>query len=143
MATQPKLVEKAEREFIMSNYDNTGRIRLSECMYCGINEKNRSIHIHLASSKDFINKDNLKNFYLDIENGFKKLAEIVRDDERIQKITAMSWIVAKSEDRMKDLGFTIEGAISDDVKNRYFKKETRPISSAFINREDFLKRYGN
>lgn len=142
-ATQPQLIEKADREFVMSDFNNIGRIRLSETMYCGINEKNGSVHIHLAPAKDFINKEKIKDFYSDIENGFKKLAEIVKSDERILKITATSWIVSKSEDRIKDLGFTIEGGISDEIKKKYFNNENRPVSNAFISRDDFLKRYGN
>ncbi len=141
--TQSKIFDKIQREVHMRGLDKVGMIQLSQVMYCGIEEEERIVHIHLSSSRDFMTKDRIEDFNSDLENGLKKLAEIVKSNENIDKVIAISWIVAKSPERLKKLGFTIEGEISKEEKEKNWKGEDIPIHSAFMTREYLLERYGN
>jgi len=140
---QPKIFGKIQRESIMNDAPNRDRIKLSEVLYCGLSDKNGVAHIHLAPAFDFMTKDKLSDFKQEIQNGLLKLAEIIKSDENIKKIIATSWIVASSPKRLEDLGFTIEGEISKEEREKHFKGDDRPIFKAFMTREDFLARYDN
>ncbi len=76
-----------------------------------------------------------------IEEGLRKLAEIIKKNEDVRVITASSWIVARKPEWLEDLGFTDTGPISEEEREKHFKDDTRPINKAVMSREDFLKRY--
>jgi hypothetical protein len=131
------ILEKERREEILNE---VGNFKLSEVLYAGAG-KNEA-HIHLAPAKEFIKEKGIAYFKNEIKNGLKKLAEMIEDKPKIEKITATSWIVGKNPALLEDLGFTIIGGIPEEEKEKHFKDETRPVAKAFINREDFLKKYG-
>lgn len=140
--TQPKVFSKIQRESLVDNLKD--KIRLSEFLYYGISGDKKNAHIHLLHAKDFMTKEKIEDFQKDIEAGFSKLAEIVKKDKDIEKITATSWIVALrgSAKRLEKMGFTIVGPISKEEREKHFDNEKRLIAEAFISREDFLVRYG-
>lgn len=100
-------------------------------------EANGDLHIHLENLDiSHVEKEAL------VEDGLRKLALMMLDNPKIQKITAISWIVAMHPRTIKKMGFTIEGPISKKTRDLYFKNEERPISKAVMYREDFLNKYG-
>lgn len=137
--TQASTFEKTERDTL-----NDGEnLKLSEVLYTSLGEvNNKGIAIHLASAAELIKEKGMGNFKREIENGLVKLAEIVEADPNIERIDAVSWIVAKNPVLLKRLGFTVVGEISEEEKGENFSDEKRPIAAAYINRKEFLAKYG-
>lgn len=121
---------KARKNFI----ENSGFVPLNEMLSYGRAENN--VHIHVAPSKTFSIGAKLSL----LKDGLRKLQQVVKDDEGILNVTASSWIVATKQGKgiMEKLGFTVEGEISEEEKEKFFDKEDRPVAEAFITREDFL-----
>ena len=101
------------------------------------------IHIHLAPIKELLKKVGIDGIIDLIRDALEKLAEKVEENEKIDRITATSWIIAKkpTRERLKDLGFTLEGEITPRDKQKHHKDDPRKIHRASIKREEFLKRY--
>lgn len=133
---QPKIFEKIERE---RTVNAPGNSRLSEVLYVNFEDAERA-DIHLAPASELIKEAGIKEFKKDVERGLIKLAEIIKSKENVEEIWATSWIVAKNPLLFKRMGFTVSGEIPKDERHAY---ENRPIAEAYINREDFLKKYGN
>jgi hypothetical protein len=79
-----------------------------------------------------------------MRDGLRELARRLEQDasmKDVSQITATSWIVAAHPRILEGLGFTVDGPIDEEKRQRDFADETRPISKAHITREDFLKRY--
>lgn len=129
--------EKERREEILNE---DGNFKLSEVLYAG--SEGNEASIHLAPAKEFIKEKGIAYFKNEIKVGLIKLAEMIENKPEIEKITATSWIVAKNPALLVDLGFIVDGNITKEEKEQYFSEDTRPVSKAFINREDFLKKYG-
>jgi len=62
--------------------------------------------------------------------------------KNIEKITATSWLVA-SPRKLERLGFTIEGEISEEERNKHFKNDNRKIVKASMERKKFDEWYLN
>jgi hypothetical protein len=141
-ATQPKVIEQVQRENTINGPDN---LKLSEVLYMSINGQNeKEAEIHLAPATELIKQDGIGNFRKEVENGLKKLAEIIKTNDNIEKITATSWIVAKNPSLLERLGFTVIGEISKEEREQEnYRDEKRPIAKAFMKREDFLFKYSN
>lgn len=138
--TQPGIFEKTQREFII---ESGGSIKLSEILYTSLSEmNNQGLAIHLAPAAELIKEKGIGNFKKEIENGLIKLAEIVEEDPKIERIDAVSWIVAKNPSLLKRLGFTIVGEIPQEMKKKNFNDEARPVAAAFMSRDELLARYG-
>jgi hypothetical protein len=106
---------------------------LNEIMYYG--GRDDYIHIHLANARD------LKNLRALVLDGLQKLAEVIKNNEKVKTIEATSWIVAKNPGLMEKMGFEVEGEIDEEFRRRHFSDDKRKISKATIGREEFLKRY--
>ncbi len=113
-----------------------GFIPLNEILSYGI-ENNGTVHIHLAPAQTLDNQEKM-NLLID---GFKKLAEVVKNNEEITNISATSWIVAKAPKTMQKFGFRVTGEISDEMKEKHFTDEDRPVHKAVMTREEFLAKY--
>jgi len=100
------------------------------------------VHIHLAPSETL----DMKEKFALLEDGFKKLAEILKSNPELKEVRATSWIVAANPELMeKKLGFNLKGEISPEEKNKYFRPEAEkniPVHKAIISRDDFIKKYG-
>lgn len=133
--SHPHFFEKMQREIQLD-----GQVKLSEVLVGEISEK--EAQIHLATARELIKEEGMGNFKKEVENGLIKLAEIIKDNNSIEKVTATSWIVAKNPMLLEKLGFIIIGEISKEEKEgEEFKDEKRPVARAFMNREDFLNKY--
>lgn len=106
-------------------------------------EDENLIHMHLAPIRELIKKVGIDGIIDLMKDGLEKLVEKVEANEKIDRITATSWIIAKkpTRERLKDLGFTLEGEITPEDKQKHHKDDPREIHRASIEREDFLKRY--
>lgn len=114
---------------------------LNELLSYGRREDGETVHIHLAPA------EGVEHWRDVVLNGFRELAKQVQthpeDWETFRTVTATSWIVAKNPGLLERLGFTIEGPISDEVRQQYFAGETRPVARATMNRETLLRLYGS
>lgn len=146
--THPDIFRKIEIDGVKENRENImsddGNIRLSEILYAGLS--NTSAHIHLADAYDFINKEKVNDFNLEIIKGLENLAKIIEPMKNIVKVTATSWIITpnpkrKKPNRIEELGFTLEGEISEEEKNKYFGNNSKTIYKASINRKKFDELY--
>lgn len=137
-AAHSKIFEKIQRDEVINN---SNYLRLSEVLYAGF--ENEAAHIHLAPATELIKEEGIGNFKKEIEKGLIKLAEIIKSDDKIKEIWAISWIVAKNPFLLKRLGFIIVGEISEEERKEDFFDEKRPVAKAFIKREDFLAKYGD
>src|SRR3989344_1428111 len=105
--TRAEIFERMHRENALSSDGNT---KLSEVLYAGLREgSKKDIEIHLASATEFIKEKGIGNFKKEVESGLVKLAEIIKSDPNIERISAVSWIVAKNPLLLRKLGFTIVG----------------------------------
>jgi hypothetical protein len=129
----PKEFEEKEREVIVNE---NKFIPINEILSYGLGGKD-FIHIHLSPAETM----NLSEKKTALEDGFKKLAQLVKDNEDIKYITATSWIVAKHPRLMESIGFTVEGEIDKETKERHFASEKRKVDKATMTREKLIKRY--
>lgn len=140
---QTDIFKKIEVKYIKENRESIikedGNIRLSEVLYAGL--ENKYAHIHLADAYDFMTKENIADFDLEIKKGLINLAKLIEPMKNIENITATSWIVAKSPKRLEKLGFTIIGEISEEERNKYFTNSTQIIHKAYIDRKKFDELY--
>jgi len=134
-----KIEMKEVKEWRENIINEDGNIRLSEVLYAGLSEK--SAHIHLAAAHDFMTKEKIADFDLEIKNGLKNLAKLIEPMKNIEEVTATSWIVAKSPKRLEKLGFTIEGEISEEERDKHFKDDPKIIHKASIDRKKFDELY--
>lgn len=126
--------ERARREAIIQHH---GNIKLSKLMYYDVDLENGAARIHIAPKGDMKLGEIVKSF----REGMKKLAEHVRDDERIKEIQTTSWIVASNPGLLEKAGFSVEGEIDEKTKIEHFSEETRPVFWARMSRETLLEKY--
>lgn len=91
-----------------------------------------TLHIHLPPSEDLIKDKGIGYFRREILNDLKKLAEIIKENEEVKKITATSWIVKDHPEIFKKLGFSIG---TEDKKDRKY------LYHSHISRNEFLERF--
>lgn len=133
--TNPKIFETVEREAVTSGDGNT---RLSEVLYVNFKHENRA-DIHLATARELMKEKGIAYLKKEVETGLRKLAEMIKPNDKVKEIWATSWIVAKSPLYLRKLGFTVVGVFPEEETE---EEENRPIGEAFMTREDFLARYG-
>lgn len=103
----------------------------------------RFVHIHLAPAQD----KNVLSLRHIVRSGLRELARRIEEQpeewKSLESITATSWIVARHADLIKRLGFTVEEAVDEDVRERHFKYETRQIGEARMSKTDLLRKFGS
>jgi len=121
----------------LADAETYGFIPLNEIIYFGADDN--LAHIHLGSARTFGPKEIISLF----NDGLEKLAkELIKPEfAGIKKVTATSWIVAQKPDFFAGAGFTIDGLVDEEMRQRHFSTETRPVVASHIDREDFLQRY--
>lgn len=122
----PEQLEQKEEKFISIN----------EVLAYGLGADVAHIHVMPAD-----NKSPREKYVLFVE-GLKNLADVVRDNEDIKRVIGTSWIIAEHAPMIEKLGFTVTGAIPEDLRDVHFKDEERDIWGAEMSREDFLNTYG-
>ena len=114
---------------------------LNEVLSYGLTEDGERVHIHLSPAT---NQPRLRSLVFD---GLRELARQIREQpekfKKLEAITATSWIVAEHPEAMQRLGFSVEGPITEEFRQRHFKSEERDIDRASISKGDFLARYGS
>ncbi len=104
-------------------------------------EKSFLIHLPITAEKrKRLGLAGIGNLFVD---GLRNLAKITGANEEIKKIEANSTLVANRKGKaMKSLGFTVTGAISEELRRAHFPNEKDgAVWHAEVSREDFLKRY--
>lgn len=96
-----------------------------------------SVYIQVMPEKE------IDNVLVEFTDGLRELAKIVSQNESIKKITANSWIVAEHPAVMERFGFTVTGEIKEDLKQKHFRGEKRPVWGAYMSREEFINMYLN
>jgi hypothetical protein len=124
----------------------SGFIRLNKRFSYGEGsyDKNKDlVHIHLAPVEELIKEVGIDGIMDLMRDALEKLAKKVKANEKIDRITATSWIIAKKPagKRLENFGFTLEGEISKEDKQRYHKDDSREIHRASMTREQFLEKY--
>jgi len=121
-----------EKEFKKATIERkTGFKMVGDVLSYGVEQN--WVHVHFSPVDKFGAKK--------IEKEFGDLAKIIFLDPSTKKIQAESWIVAEYPALLERFGFTVEGPISKEQKEKYFSDEKRPVWDAYISRDDFLKRY--
>ncbi|MCL5010921.1 MAG: hypothetical protein M1127_01785 [Patescibacteria group bacterium] len=132
--SNPAGFEKIERDI----FNRDGAFTpVNEVLSYGVDEEKSFLHLHVPPCKTVQNKVSL------LKEGLAEIAEVVQDNENIERITGTSWIVAQNPNLLRRLGFTIGG------KEKTYKRLLRssflgnekPVGSAFMERNDFLARY--
>ncbi len=125
----PRAFEAKLRENVVAV---NGYKSLNEMLTYG--EEDDHIHLHVNPSETLRLSEKL---YL-IKDGLRKLKEILRSKENIKEVIAVSWIVANNPGIMEKLGFTVEGPITPEDKERHLNNDNRDIYFAHISRDDIL-----
>jgi hypothetical protein len=115
-------------------------IPLNEILSYHLTPDKRNVFLHLAPARTFTEQE--RNM-MALE-GFTELAKKLDEDQDLQgveRINATSWFVAKRPEQFTGLGFTLEGPIDEETRQKHFSHEKGQVDKASIKREDFLKRY--
>ena len=128
----PEGFEEAQRQGWVESSNFT---KINDLISYGIDEG--TMHIHVAPNETTSNAKKLSM----LKEGMGGFAKAVKKNEAIEKITGTSWIVAEHPRLLEKLGFTVEGDIEDEERERFFAGETRDIHRANINRDELLSRY--
>ena len=139
-----KVINETEAKNVELNLRSNPN-RLSRVIYATY-DKNM-VHVSLEPSYDLIKKEGITSFKKEVDNGLRKLAEIIKSNNRIQSIWMTSWIVTEHPLLIEKLGFIIIGKVQgmENKQMGYDEKGRKrpPGISAIMKREDFLSRYGS
>jgi hypothetical protein len=116
-------------------------ISLNEILSYHLTPDKRNVFLHLAPARTFTEQE--RNI-MALE-GFSELAKRLNEEQNLQgveRINATSWLVAKRPEQFTGLGFTLEGPIDEETRQKHFSHEKGPINRASIKKADFLERYG-
>lgn len=105
------------------------------------NTRGKEAYIHLAPGRTMRPKQLIN----DVRAGLQELAKRVETDESLKDVDsvhATSWIVARHPKLMERLGFTVTGAIEEELRRKRFADDTRDIWHGEISKEDLLRLYG-
>jgi len=107
------------------------------------------IHIHFLPEEGTLQgmrpKEAVVFIKREMQEGLRRLARLVVEDPKwreVQTITATSPFVAKYPKFLEELGFTLEGEISPELRRLHFADEKRPVGGAVMSREKLLELYG-
>jgi len=117
--------------------------KINGILIYGINEDSSSVHVHMQPDTE-TDKLTFKEKEKLLIDGFKKLAEIVDKEAKIQKITAMTPMAARAPKWMMSLGFSEPVPVTENEWKEYFIYEYQnniPVSYSEISRVDFLNKY--
>ncbi len=106
-----------------------GRERINEILEYELVDDGRIIKIHTWPRE----KPGIKKLKMLTDSGFRELAKIIDQNEKIEKVEAWSYLVLKNKKLFEGLGFTLG--------EEYTTSEGIEGQGAEISREEFLKRY--
>lgn len=114
---------------------------LNEIISFGVGGDNIA-HIHLAPASLLRPKELLRG----VREGLQELARRLEEDPKfkdVSVVTASSWIVAKNPKLLERIHFTVDGPISEQMREEHFQDEVREVWAAHMDRKEFLKQYGD
>jgi hypothetical protein len=133
----PKEYEKVLRESFIEKFN-----KINEILSYG--KDGDTIHIHIAPVETMGVKEKINYF----KDGLKDLAKIVKAEEKdknnqilTKKIIGTSWIIAEKPRLIERFGFINAGEIDDEIKDLHFRNEQEKVGWAYMERDDFLKKY--
>src|SRR3989344_7509668 len=136
-ATYPKEFEEVQARI---NNKEQGYIELNRVVT--YEKIGNTIHLHHSPAKTL----KAVRLYALYRDAMRKLAKIVKGDQEIEKIDAVSWIVTKISEVFEENGFTVKRLDKSPNSPDSFdllKKDAEKISLASVSREEFLKRFLN
>ncbi len=125
---------------------------LNDYFYVIIGENEISFHLKITDLKPFINRQGLSLLENEFEDAMTSLAQIVKEKENINGISAISHLVRKGfiGSLFEQYGFKVYSKKVEDAKNdeflqkfydkfkNYNGKNYTQLGIAYISREDFL-----
>ncbi len=134
--SNPKVFASALEAISRENFIKRGGFEpLNQLLSFDVGPDGKYFNIHIAPNKETENKLEL------LKDGLHRLAEKVEADGKIERVEATSWIVAEHPNLLMRMGFEIRGNVDEETRRKMFPHENRAVASAFIIREEFLKRY--
>ena len=99
-----------------------------------------SIHLHLGPIRTLTPGEKMRFVKETVPNAFKKIAQILELDKNkeIKFVSATSFIVAAKPELFQKYGFSVK-AMDIDSRNKHWEKETKPILTAVISRDEFQR----
>ncbi len=135
----PTIFEEVARERILKE---GGKTKLSETLYFDSNKDDPSVvQIHLAVAYEFIKQKGIVTFMNTVTEGLNRLAEIIKDNTDLKRITATSWIIYEHPKLIERLGFKISKKVFYDNATEF--RTDGKAQLAWISKKDLLKRYGS
>ena len=131
--SKPLEYEEARRKIFL---EDARAIRLNDILAYSI--EGEEVSLHLPPAWEFIKEEGILAFRKKIREALSLLADIVSKNKDISGVVGISWIVASHPKLLESLGFTVEHGQLTDGDGPEGK---RPISSAYMNRKDFLNKY--
>jgi hypothetical protein len=139
------------QSFVSGNFSAKELERLADVSFVqegGFTPLNEKLSYHLDGDV-FIHfapaKEDLMGSRELVKSGLRDLAKRIATEPEfrdVNNIYATSWITAQAPRLVEMFGFGYDGLISEEMKKKYFPGETRPIASSHMNKDDFLKKYG-
>ena len=138
ISTQEREAELAEQKRFI---ESSGSIELNRMLaYAQLKD---AVILHVAPSRTLKLSEKLRM----LDDGLKKLADVLAENSKIKKVQGSSWIMQENPRLVEKLGFTVKDPslfqkAMDKVFDFILKKKTSgTYKNAFMNREDFLGRY--
>jgi hypothetical protein len=128
----PREMEKNIRE----RFKQEDRENLNDILTYDITGEVANLHLDPAYTLDIKEKLGL------MRSGLSEMAIRLGTDEKlknIKTIRTVSWIVAKNSSILTRMGFTFDGVMSEEEKQKADINDKRPIGVAHISREDFIR----
>lgn len=102
----------------------------------------KSFLIHLPVDEEKRKRLGLLGIGRLFEQGMHDLAQITETNPEITKVEATSTLVKKYQRLMKNLGFTVTGAIGEELRAAHFS-DTKPgeVFHSEMSRQEFLEKY--
>ena len=130
MRTLKSLTQKAKKLFRMLGELDLlgGKIQtVNEILFFQFSTSDKkSIKIHLNIDRVWLKENGLEQFKERLEEGFRKIAEVVKENEQIKAVSMKSSMVKNNKKGVRELGFKIDEEIAE---------------FAFMAREEFLEKY--
>jgi hypothetical protein len=127
---KPELFEQKEKEDVQNKETF---VQVNELFSYEIDKDH--IHIHVVP------EDRVENVLSKFNEGLQKLTKVVEEHPEIKSVTATSWIVGEYPKIIERFGFTLDGEIDKELREKHFKNEKRKVWMAHMNRDEFIKRY--
>lgn len=136
-ASDAEAYEKIHRENTMRLAEaENGSVRLNEIVYYDRDSAGWA-HLHIAASVHVKGKLRL------MKDALQQLAAVAKEDSEFKGVVGTSWIIGAHERIAQRFGFTVEGEISAEDRERGFAHEDADtsIKRARISREELISRY--